>query len=149
MSAIQNRTGDKMIPLPDRVTAEQFRAMKSAQKGLGKRRPAHQQHRRGEMNATEREYADHLTAQGWCCQFEAVKLRLAPGVSYTPDFLVSGMRPGSSIEFHEVKGYLRDDARKSFIFAREKFPMFKFRMIVKERGGWREVYAEAAKERQP
>ncbi len=42
-------------------------------------------------------------------RFEAMKLRLGDNLHYTPDFMV--MREDGEIEFHEVKGYWRDDAR--------------------------------------
>jgi hypothetical protein len=77
------------------------------------------------MNKTERRYANHLDMlkrQGvvlWWA-FEAVKLKLAPNTHYTPDFLV--LRPGG-FEFHEVKGFWRDDARVKIKVAAVMFPI--------------------------
>jgi hypothetical protein len=41
--------------------------------------------------------------------YEGVTLWLAPGVRYTPDF--AAFRADGVLELHELKGYMRDDAR--------------------------------------
>ena len=69
---------------------------------------------RGVMNKTEQRYAFHLAGLRQAGQiarydFEPVKLRLADRTFYTPDFRV--IIPDGTIEFHEVKGFWRDDAR--------------------------------------
>lgn len=61
---------------------------------------------------------------------------------YTPDFMVllPTTEPADFIEFHEVKGHLREAARLRFLSARERYPWFRFRMVRRLRGGgWEEV----------
>lgn len=68
--------------------------------------------------------------------FEPFKLRLADNTYYTPDFAVID---GGKLEFHEVKGFWREDALVKFKVAAEKFP-FLFcawrKLRVSEGGGW-------------
>ena len=68
--------------------------------------------------------------------FEPIKLRLADNTFFTPDFAVL---IGGKLEFHEIKGFLRDDANVKFKVAAELFP-FLFLMFRKKRisegGGW-------------
>jgi hypothetical protein len=104
------------------------------------------------MNLTEAEYAQQLALderagliQWWA--FEPFKLRLADATYYTPDFAVLvwlDPDPGSgnistALEFREVKGFWRDDARVKIKVAAEMFP-FKFVAITKRSkitgGGW-------------
>lgn len=79
--------------------------------------------------------------QAWF--YEAVTFRLAAGsngkrgASYTPDFMV--VQKEGAIEFVEVKGFMREAARVRFLAAREKYPMFKWRMVRKTKTGWEEV----------
>ncbi len=82
------------------------------------------------MNKTEAAYAEHLqlrevlegTQLHWL--FESVKLRLADKTWYTPDFMV--MQAHKPIEFHEVKGFWRDDARVKIKVAAELHTWAKF-----------------------
>lgn len=81
------------------------------------------------MNGLEARYAGRLEAlrragkiAGW--QFEAVKLRLADGTFYTPDFFI--MLPNGLTGFHETKGFWRDDARAKIKIAAELFPWWFF-----------------------
>ena len=71
-------------------------------------------------------------------RFEAMKLRLADNTFYTPDFAVMTM--DMHIEFHEVKGFWRDDAKVKIKVAAAQFPMFLFCAITKQAkkdgGGW-------------
>lgn len=81
------------------------------------------------MNGLEARYAMRLEAMRAagelaCWKFEAVKLRLADKTFYTPDFLVIHLN--GDIEFHETKGFWRDDARVKIKVAAELFPMFSF-----------------------
>jgi hypothetical protein len=68
--------------------------------------------------------------------FEPIKLRLASGTYYTPDFAVVDE---TGLHFVEVKGFWRDDALVKFKVAAEQFP-FPFRAYRKRRvsegGGW-------------
>lgn len=70
--------------------------------------------------------------------FEDTKLRLADRTWYTPDFRVVGV--GGETEFHEVKGFWRDDARVKLKVAARLFPRYRFlavrRRKKREGGGW-------------
>ena len=95
-------------------------------------------YRPGVMNSTEEEYAQMLEhrrlageIQMWL--FESTKLILAPKLTYTPDFLV--INADSILEFHEVKGFWRDDAKVKVKMAKEKFP-FTFIIAEKKRKEW-------------
>lgn len=98
----------------------------------------------GEMNNTEREYADLLEglrlagdiAHYW---FEQFTFKLADDLRYTPDFVVQ--RSDGTLECHEVKGFWEEDARVKIKMAAQLFP---FRFVAvrkkpkKEGGGWSE-----------
>ncbi|MBK8123942.1 MAG: DUF1064 domain-containing protein [Dokdonella sp.] len=96
----------------------------------------------GVRNSTEADYENLLETRRcigevlWY-RFEGITLRIAKGVSYTPDFVV--MLASGEIELHEVKGYWRDDARAKTRVAAEQFP---FRIIAitrpsrKKGAGW-------------
>jgi hypothetical protein len=97
----------------------------------------------GTMNKLENQYGDELALLGragkivsW--SFEAVTLKLAPDTRYTPDFMV--VNADSEIEFHEVKGFMEDDAWVKLKVAAERFPEFHFVLIrrksKKDGGGW-------------
>jgi hypothetical protein len=96
----------------------------------------------GAMNKTEQAYERRLAVLKHAGQilwhrFEGLKLRLADGTFYTPDFAV--MASDGVIECHEVKGFWRDDARVKIKVAAEQYP-FRF-LAVKVRsksqgGGW-------------
>lgn len=101
--------------------------------------------RRG-PNKWEAEYAAELEQArrdipGFWFGFESVKLRLADSTFYTPDFMVRW--PTGLVEFHEVKGFLRDDAAVKFKVAAEMFPWATFKMFrkrkVREGGGWEQI----------
>lgn len=86
------------------------------------------------MNKTEAAYASMLEMkerageiQGYV--YEKVKLRLASNTYYTPDFMV--LDKEGYIEFHEVKGRLRDDALVKFKVAAEQFPWARWVMVRK------------------
>lgn len=105
-------------------------------------RPEHLAPKPGRMNKTEAFYAQRLELLkrageivDW--RFEAIKLRLADGTFYTPDFLVVLLAPPN--EFHEVKGHWRDDARVKFKVAAELFPMFRFRALRRAGASWEEA----------
>lgn len=96
----------------------------------------------GEMNKSEAAYAAHLEARkaagevAWY-RFEGVKLRLADGCFYTPDFAV--MLTSGALECHEVKGYMMDDAAVKVKVAAATYPFAFF--VVRARakkygGGW-------------
>lgn len=94
------------------------------------------------MNKTEAAYAQHLgllkvAGEVVAFHFEGLKLRLAQTTFYTPDFLV--VTP-THFEFHEVKGFWRDDARVKIKVAADKYPWFTFVAVQKRPkkhgGGW-------------
>jgi len=81
------------------------------------------------MNGLEARYAGHLEAKRrvgsivfW--KYEAVKLRLADGAFYTPDFFL--MLADGRVGFHETKGFWRDDAKIKIKVAAELYPWLFF-----------------------
>lgn len=96
----------------------------------------------GAMNKTEAAYAQHLEAKkaagevAWY-KFEAVKLRLADNTFFTVDFAV--MLKDGTLEMHEVKGFMTDDANVKIKVAADMYP-FKFVVVrakpKKQGGGW-------------
>lgn len=87
-------------------------------KGRGRRKP-------GVMNGLETKYSvelDRRVAAGevaWWT-YEGVTLKLAKSCRYTPDFMV--MLPCGEIQFHETKGYMRDDALVKLKVAASLYP---------------------------
>ena len=112
--------------------------------GWKKQATAVAQPKRGAMNKTEAAYASELEAlrragvvQSY--DFEAVTFKLAHDCRYTPDFMV--VLASGLVEFHEVKGFWRDDARIKVRVAADKFPAFSFKAFSKQAkkagGGWK------------
>lgn len=64
--------------------------------------------------------------------YESIKLRLAKATTYTPDFVV--VLPDGRVEFHEVKGFWRDDARVKIKVAAELFPWARFVVVTRKHG---------------
>ena len=92
----------------------------------------------GVMNKTEEAYSWVLEARKQAGEirwwaYEQMTLKLAEGVRFTPDFAV--LTIGPRLEFHEVKGYMRDDARVKLRCAAVLFP-FKFLLVRKSGQGW-------------
>jgi hypothetical protein len=90
------------------------------------------------MNGTERAYADYLELQkktGLIVRydFEPERLKLAEGSYYTPDFRV--ILPNLEIEFHEVKGFMREAANVRIKVAAEVHP-YTFKLIRKVKKDW-------------
>ena len=110
--------------------------MRRFAKGIRKR------HTPGTMNGQEREYAGMLEerksrgeiAAVW---FETFTFKLAPDTRYTPDFVV--MLADGTMEAHEVKGFMEDDAWVKLKVAAELIP-FAFvlakKKAKKDGGGW-------------
>lgn len=92
----------------------------------------------GHMNKTEQRYSEHLDrrrAMGellWWA-FEPWKLRLGPDCQYQVDFGL--MLADFTIECHEIKGHMEDDARVKIAVAAGKFP-FRFVVVRKDGDGW-------------
>ena len=57
-------------------------------------------------------------------RYEAVTLKLADGLRYTPDFMI--LDDLGHIHFVETKGFWRDDARAKIKMAAEKFQEYRF-----------------------
>ena len=93
------------------------------------------------MNKSEARYAQYLELLKLAGEvvkwdFEPVKLRLADSTFYTPDFKV--LLPNREVEFHEFKGFWRDDARVKIKVAAELFPEWRFvavQEVAKRDGG--------------
>lgn len=92
------------------------------------------------MNKTEEAYSQVLEAErrqsyirSWA--FEAVTLKLADDCRYTPDFMV--INATDEVEFHETKGWERDDSKvKRRVAASTVFPFFRFFLVRKGKGGF-------------
>lgn len=87
----------------------------------------------------ERDYAQHLklmehdgTIRSWL--HHPMRLRLADGTYYTPDFLV--VMPNGGVELHETKGFMREASRVRLNVAADKFRCFTFRLVKRDRLGW-------------
>lgn len=91
-----------------------------------------------EMNRTEEKYAWVLEGRKLAGEiqqygFEKLTLKLGADCRYTPDFFV--VNRDGEIEFHEVKGFFRDDAKVKIKVAAESFP-FRFFLARFSRDGW-------------
>jgi len=92
------------------------------------------------LNKTETAYAQRLdlltktgTIEFW--GFEAIKLKLADGAWYTPDFLVQ--QRGGSVEIHEVKGHPREAWGVRWKVAKSIYgDMFKFVLVRRSGHVW-------------
>ncbi len=92
--------------------------------------------KRTRMNKTEAEWAAILEARKrageiiWY-QFEGLRLRLANGAYFTPDFPV--LTKEGQLEFQEVKGFWREAAKLRIRVAASLYPFWKFYAIRKKR----------------
>jgi hypothetical protein len=95
------------------------------------------------MNKLETAYSQLIelerlagTWQWWA--FEAIKLRLAAGAWYTPDFAL--LDPLGKLVIHETKGHWREAAKVRIKVAAELYPMFRFVAVTRQRrkdgGSW-------------
>jgi hypothetical protein len=76
-------------------------------------------------------------------RYEAVRLRLADRVRFTPDFRVVSL--DGSVALHEVKGaFTREDARIKLQTAATLFPEYRFVLATYAKGGWTIVPVRAA-----
>jgi hypothetical protein len=77
---------------------------------------------------------------------ESITLSLCNGVRYRPDWIVVKTAPQWDMTFsdafeitaYECKGFMRDDARKSLLFAAKEYPWIKFVLVWKEEGAWKQ-----------
>lgn len=67
-------------------------------------------------------------------EFEGVKLRMADGLYYKPDFFV--VMNSGLIELHETKGFMREAARVRLLACADLYPEFQFRLIKLNAGQW-------------
>ena len=93
------------------------------------------------MNSLERKYSQYLRALQLAGEihnykYERHNLKLADKTYYKPDFEV--ILPDGSIEFHETKGFMRDDANVKVKVAASQFPQYVFRLVQwnKKTGCW-------------
>lgn len=92
----------------------------------------------GTMNGMESAYAhllENMKRAGEIIgyEFEPMKFRLAPNTSYCPDFMVIYE---DRIEFHEVKGFWREDARIKIKVAAEKYNYFVWKSVHLNKKTW-------------
>lgn len=96
------------------------------------------QHKPGVMNKLEQQYQQHLellkrAGEIIYYRFEAIKFRLADKTFYTPDFMVT---KADRIEFHETKGFIREDAIVKLKVVAEMFPEFAFYLCTYKNKLW-------------
>lgn len=131
-----------------RLTDEQFDAIRTGRPVPSRaiKAKARQRHKPGQMNGYERAYSEQVLEpqklageilEYW---FERFTLKLADDCRYTPDFLVQLM--DGTLECHEVKGsFFEDDAKVKLKVAAEMFPIFTFKLCIKQTkkdgGGWK------------
>lgn len=94
----------------------------------------------GTMNRLESAYSLVLEAQKRSgkildYRYEGMRLVLAKATTYTPDFMV--ILANGEVEFHETKGFMRDDAWCKLKVAATSFPWFRFMLVRKVgKNGW-------------
>ena len=100
----------------------------------------------GEPNSLERAWGEVLEARKAANEildytYEPEALRIAwktetaRGSTYCPDFRV--VMPDGEIRFHEVKGFMRDDAKLKIKLASNLHP-YRFFLVTKKGGVWKE-----------
>jgi hypothetical protein len=105
----------------------------------GERKTAKARQRASKLNKTEQRYADLLEETkryGHINEYfvQAVALKLGEGSTYWPDFLV--IHNDGSLEFVEVKGYMKAVGAAKFKIARTMFWWAKFTMLSYAKGSW-------------
>jgi hypothetical protein len=91
------------------------------------------------MNKTERAYSQRLetlrlAGEILAWRFEPLKFRLGHACYYTPDFEVVDL--DGLLEYHEVKGFWRDDARVKIKTAARLFGDRRFIAVQLVKGSW-------------
>jgi len=91
------------------------------------------------MNNLERRYYDHLRTLQLAGKihsfaYERHNLKLADRTYYKPDFEV--MLPDGTIEFHETKGFMQEDANVKIKVAADQFPQYVFRLVQWKNKTW-------------
>lgn len=95
----------------------------------------------GAMNKTEASYAQLLDVRQRLGEileyhFEALTFKLADDCRYCPDFFV--VLADGTPELHEVKGFMRDDARVKARVCARMFP-FRVKIVRRSKGGTWEI----------
>lgn len=96
----------------------------------------------GKMNNLEKSYQqllEHrkLAGEIVAYRYEAIKFRLADKTFYTPDFMVTFE---DRIEFHETKGFMREDANVKLKVVADLFPEFLFCLVTVKNKEWHFEY---------
>lgn len=123
---------------PVRITEEEMRLLL----GNTARQPLKGKGRVGVSpykNKLEERYAGYLEQcklagevyQYW---YEPFGIKLAEKTYYHPDFLVQ--LPDGTLEIHETKGFMRDDAAVKIKTAARKYPCYVFRLVRWEKRQW-------------
>lgn len=86
------------------------------------------------LNRTERAYLARLRCLYPHVGVQNITLKLGDDCRYTPDFSV--LDENGRFVFHEVKGFLRDDALVKLKVAARQFRMFHFVLVRKNGTGW-------------
>jgi len=91
------------------------------------------------MNKLESDYAqvlEGLRRDGEIAayRYEPFKLKMADKTWYNPDFLV--IRQDGVVEFHETKGFMRDDAMVKLKATAALYPWFEFILVQKKKGAF-------------
>lgn len=93
------------------------------------------------MNKLEAEYAQHLellkhAGEILWWRYEAIRLRLADGSWFRPDFFV--LTKDCHLEVRETKGFMREAANVRLKVAAGIFP-FRFVLVRRIKNGWEET----------
>jgi len=91
------------------------------------------------MNKLEGAYSAYLeglrrAGEVIAWQYEPMSFKLAENTRYVPDFLVITAEGG--VEFHETKGFMRDDAAVKLKVVAALYPYFTFRLVRLVRHTW-------------
>lgn len=96
-------------------------------------------HTEGVPNGLESDYAAYLDTLRfggdvlfWA--FEKIRLTLADRTTLLPDFFI--VTAEGKAEFHETKGFWREDARAKIKVAAQQFPCFVFKGVKNGKEGW-------------
>lgn len=87
----------------------------------------------------EARYAGHLDAQRTVgeireVRYESLTVKLAKHTTLTPDFLLD--MPDRTVEIHEVKGQIREDAWVKLKVAASLWPWFRWFVVTRKKGEW-------------
>lgn len=136
---LKDRIRARLATLPEATKEPRNSPRNSPRNNPRERQPSHTL---GRMNQTEARYArDFLepriaSGESIRYQHEKIKLRLAGGTWYTPDFFEE--LADGRIWVHEVKGgKVWDDAAVKFKVAAEQFPWWRWTKVQWRNGGWK------------